>query len=1055
MICQKNTILAAVILAVIFLPGILKAQSVLSVSGTVSDETGEPLAGAMIASSDGKEGTIADINGKFSLQTFVGDEIKVSYLGFNEVKVKILDGRVLNVIMTSDISVLDDVVVIGYGTSTKKELTSAISSVKGEELNKVVGTSISGALKGKTTGMRIHNTSGAPGSQSVITIRGGSSINKSNTALVIVDGVETPLSSVNPQDVASIEVLKDAASTAIYGSRASNGIVLITTKSGSHGKTAVSANISYGYQEAYTRMDKLNSVEYLNLVRPALKRSPVADLLTAAHPAGVGNNAGSAFTTRYLKHAETLPAGWKWIYDPLYPNDPSKVLMFADDDLQDDVFKGGSVLNAHIDVNGGNERTKYMFSLGFVGDNSFTPDRDWNSFTLRSNISHQITKTLKLTSIISGQHVNAHPYGSESKIFSTGIHLAPTINTKLPDGSYTPGKDVNYQNPLYYIDNIKNTRNDIRLSSKLALEWEILSGLTAKAEGYYTAYIGNREYFEKKNVYNTLRDTNYYGDFDQTSQFDFTLNYKTTFGNGHNFSAMAGYSAIYWNLFSHSSNARGGTRDDVMTQNAASEFINITSSRSKELMNSYFARLSYNWKSRYMISLTVRADGSSKFARKNRWATFPGVSLGWLVTEEDFMENVDWLSILKVRASLGQTGNNGVGRYDYQGIWNSSTSYLGETSYIASDMPNNSLQWEKSTQVDVGLDLGFLKDRITLSVDYYDKVTNGLLFNVKMPDTSGFGSLDQNIGSVRFYGFEASLNATLIDTKKFVWDFNANVSYNMNRVLKLPENGNVNNQIGGLIFNDDQKWNCGGTYEGGRLGGIPGYIVAGILDTPEAAANAMYDERAGGWDPVTKTQVKGRKFAGDYEWVDRNEDGQITPKDQFVLGYLTPTTTGGFSTSFSFFNFEIYASFDYALGHIIYDRQVSLVNAGMQQGYLTPTKDMLDSWKQPGDAGKARFARYDVGDGESTGQWNHYRTSNMNVYKGDYLSFRELKVSYDFSALMKNRMKGLQLYFSGQNLYCFSGYPGYITEYSGSNRNLGDGNFPLPRVYTLGLNLKF
>lgn len=1033
------------------------SQSRFEIKGFVCDENGEPLIGASVLSKNTKEGAITNLDGRFSIASYVGDFLDFSFIGFEDVRVEIKDRSDIKVTMIQNVSILDDVVVVGYGTQTKKELTSAISQVKGEELNKVVGTSISTALKGKTTGMRIYNTSGAPGSQATITIRGGSSINKSNSALVIVDGIETPLSSVNPQDVASIEVLKDAASTAIYGSRASNGIVLITTKTGSKGKMTVNANVSYGYQESYTRIDKMDAVEYLNLVRPAMQRSPVSELLSGSHPAGIGNDASSSFSTRYLKHGEKMPQGWKWIYDPLYPNDPSKVLIFADNDLQDEVFDGGSVVNAHVSLNGGTEKTKYMVSLGYVGDNSFTPNRDWNSVTLRTNVTYSIRKNLRLVTNISGQHVSSHPYVGESKIFSTGIHLAPTIKAKMDDGTYSPGKDVSYQNPMYYVNSYHNERNDLRLSSKVGLEWDIIDGLTAKAEGYYTAYAGNRELFQKKNVYNTLRPTSFYGDFNQTSQFDFTLNYKKTFAESHNFSAMAGFSGIYWNIYTNTASAQGGTRDDVMTANVASEYTNVSSSRAKELMNSYFARVSYNYKSKYMVTFTVRADGSSKFAKNNRWAAFPGVSLGYLITEEDFMKNAAWLSNLKVRASVGQTGNNAVGRYDYQGIWSGGGVYDGETAYSPSDMPNYSLRWEKSNQVDVGLDMGFLKDRITLTLDYYDKVTNGLLFNVKMPNTSGFGSVDQNIGSVRFYGFEASLNAVIVDTKNFVWDFNANISYNMNKVLKLPENGNRNNQIGGLVFNDDQQWNVGGTYEGGRMYGVIGYKVAGILDTPEAAAAAMYDERAGGWDPVTQTSKKGRKFAGDYEWVDKTGDGKITAKDQYVLGYLVPTTTGGFSTSFTFKNLELYASFDYALGHVIYDRQVSLVNAGMQQGYLAPTRDMLDSWKEPGDAATARFARYDVGDGESTGQWNHYRTSEMNVYKGDYLSFRELKLTYDLSKVVRKhlRMQGLKIYLSGQNLYCFSEYPGYITEYSSSSRNLSDGNFPLPRVYTIGLNLTF
>lgn len=1035
----------------------LSAQGQNTITGVVVDESNEPLIGVSIKSTITQEATISDMDGQFSLKYNQGDELIFSYIGHEELSVKLTNNKPLSITMKAKQSELDEVVVIGYGTLSKREVTSAISKVKGSDLNRVVNTSISTALKGKTTGLRIYNASGAPGTQASITIRGGSSINKSNEALVIIDGMPGALSDVNPQDVESIEVLKDAASTAIYGSRASNGIVLVTTKSGSKGKPVINANLSYGIQSSSRKMDKLDAIEYLSMTRPALARSPYSNLLNSAHPAGTGNTESSSFSTRYLQHGEVMPSGWKWMYDPLYPNDPSKVLIFEDNDLQDEVFEGNNVVNAYLSLSGSNDKLKYMASLGYVGDNGYTPNRSWKTLTLRSNTVYNISKNLRLTSNLSGQRAVSNPYASESAIFSTGIHLAPTIRKRMSDNSYAPGKDAGYKNPLFIIDNIKNERLDYKLNAKVGLEWDITQDLTIKGEGFHNFDFVNREYFEKKNFFNSLRPANFYGNQNQRTQFDLTANYSKTINEAHKISAVAGVSTLYYNIYTNRALAEGSSRDDIVTLNTASVYNDAYSIRERERLNSAFTRISYSYMLKYMLGLTLRADASSKFADGERWGYFPGVSAGYVISEEPFMKDLGWLSLLKLRGSYGLTGNNSVGRYDYQGVWNTSDRYIGETSFTPTDMPNRALTWEHSNQLDVGFDIGILNNKINLGFDFYNKLTQNLLFTENLPNTSGFGSIDRNVGEVRFWGYEFLLDATVIDNRDFSVNIGANISYNMNKVLGLPDNGKYRNRMSGLEFADDYYAGVGGIAEGERLYGVIGYKMSHILDTDDDAKNAYYDERAGGWDPITKTYLKGRKTAGDYEWIDKNKDGKITAKDQYVLGYLVPTTTGGFNTSIKLKNWELYASFDFALGHVIYDRQVSLVNAMAQSGYLTPTKDVLDAWKQPGDASRTNVARFDINDSDNNGQWNFYRTSTVNTYKGDYLSFRELKVGYNIPAslLRKIKISSCQIYASGQNIYCFSEYPGYVTEYSGKGRNLGDGNFPLPKIWTMGISTSF
>lgn len=1033
-------------------------QNITDISGKVLDKNGLPVISAVVSVKNTTIATTTDQSGKFKLKCNIGSKVTIRSVGYNDQVIVANESKEYLIVLEESAYLLDEMIVIGYGTSTKREVASAISQIKGEDMNRVANSSLSTALKGKSTGLRVFNTSGAPGTQASITVRGGSSINKSNEALVLVDGMPSSFSSVNPQDVESVEILKDAASTAIYGARASNGIILITTKSGRAGKITIDGNVSYGFQNASQRIDRLNAQEYLTLMRPALARSPYSNLLAAVHPAGTGNGNTSSFSTRLLNSGEETPAGWLSMADP---NDPTRTLVFENNSLQDLVFAGGNIVNAYAGISGGSDRSNFRLSLGYIGDKSYTPNRTWNNLNIRSQYSYKLSDRITLSSNLFMLRTTSDPYASEPAIFSTGIHLAPTIRSQMPDGTIPTGKDRGYQNPMYIMDYVVNKRLDLRGSSKLGLEWRLLDELSAKFETFYEASYNHRDYFEKKHAFNNLRPARYYGGLNQVQQHDFSLNYNKTFNSVHKVSGVVGASYLHYNIYSYNAQANGSSRDDLTTLNSSSVYESATSSRERETLNSLFGRLSYNYKMKLLLSASMRADGSSKFAKGNRWGYFPGVSVGYVMSEEDFMKNsLSWVSLFKLRTSYGLTGNNSVGRYSYQGEWKPGDSYLGSVGFTPSTMPNYALTWENTKQFDVGFEFGVFKNRLNFDIDYYQKITDNLLFTDRLPNTSGFGSIEKNIGRVKFWGYEFSLNANIINARDFKWDFGGNISYNLNKVLKLPNNGNEFNRVSGLMYSGigrDTKSGVGGIAEGERLYGIIGYKVSHILDTDQEAAAAMYDERAGGYDPVTKTFKKGRKIAGDYEWVDRNGDGRITPDDQYVLGYLVPTTTGGFNTRVAYKGFELYLAFDYALGHSIYDRQISLINGGMQNGYLSPSREVLGYWQNPGDAANTKFARFDVEDGNNNGQWNHYRTSEMNVYKGDYLSFREMRFAYSFpTALLRNvKISNLQLYLSGQNLYTFTAYQGYITEYSGSGRNLGDGNFPLARIWSVGLSTKF
>lgn len=1047
------------IFLLIFLIGILACSKVsyaqqITVTGTVNtDDSNLGLPGVNVMLKGTSLGTVTDLNGVYKINIPEQRGILVfSMIGFQPVEEAIGNRSTINVTLKEDISSLDEVVVIGYGTESKKNLTSAIAQVKSEALNEVVSNTISGALKGKATGVRIYNTSGAPGAQSSITIRGGSSINKSNSPLILIDGMPGSLDNVAPQDVESIEILKDAASTAIYGARASNGIVLVTTKQGKANETRFTANLSYGYQQAGRKIDRLNSEQFLSVVRPALERSNYSSWLTLAHPAGTGNTDNSNFSTQYLNPGEAVPIGWKSMPDPL---DSTKTLIFEDTNVEDNLFTGGNVLNAYLSASGGNDRIKYMTSLNYTSDDSFVPNSTWQNLTLRANTSVAISSKLNLNTNLGFTRSYSNAIHNQANLFSRSVHLAPTLRSVMPDGSTPGGRDARFNNPLHTLENTVYKTNSMQFTGRMGLEWDIIEGLVGKIDANYNPRVSHREYFERSNSYNSNRPAEYYGDFDQTSLYEATLNYNKQLNEDHKIGVLLGASSLSYHLYDYNAKSQGGSSDNIITLNASSEYLGNSSTRAREKLLSAFGRVSYNYKSKLLFSGTLRSDGSSKFSKSNQVGFFPGASIGYILSEEKFLNDLSWMSFLKVRGSYGLTGNNSVGRFDYQGVWSISGVYNGQAASTPSSIPNEGLSWEKSLQMDVGIEIGLLEDRVSVNMDYYDKKTKNLLFSKPLPNTSGFGSIETNIGEVKYYGFEIGVNALLVDKADFNLELGVNASHNMNKVLRLPENGFDKNRIGGIRFTDGTG--VGGVAEGERMFGVIGYLPDFIIDNEEQAANAMYDFRAAGWDPATGKAIKGQKFPGDFEWVDLNGDGKITNNDTQILGHVVPTTTGGMHTKVTYKGFEFYILTDFALGHSIYDRQISLLNAYGESGYISPTTDVLDAWQAEGDAAKTDIPRFDVQDGSNTGQWNYYRTSTLNVYSGDYLAIREAKFSYSFNNKMleKLNLSSMQVYASGLNLHYFTKYPGYITEYSGSNRNSGDKNYPNPRIISLGLNLGF
>lgn len=1053
---MRNAFFIAFVMMIVC-SGAVLAQQQITVSGHVVDELGEPLTGATIMVEGTNQGTTTDIDGFYSIDISENGVLIVSYIGFERLRIQVNGRQNIDIAMTLTQGLFDEVVVIGYGEMSRRMLTTSISSIDSERIGGLPVPSVANAMQGKISGVRIsHGAGGEPGALADIRVRGGSSIGGSQSPLVIIDGMERALVDINPNDVESIQVLKDAASTAIYGARASNGVILVTTKRGVRGESIITFDASAGLAEANRRMDLLGAEDYLRLVREAAARSDSPQNLWRATPFGVGNDPSSPFSPRYLEEGETVPAGWKTMSDPI---DPSQTIVFQDNSMQDVLLRRAWEQNYSLTASGGTDNLLYSGGIGYTNTEGIAIGSQWERFSGRINVDFYARENLKLATNVNTTLSQTNTYQNFNHMFGRSLWLAPTSRIYMEDGSYAHGYNATYTNPLWFNDvhHFQDERRRTQLGT--ALTWDVnqIQGLRGTVRANYYIHQNEHERFEKANIYDSSRDTRWNLNDRRKKQVDGFLNYTRTFANAHNINLMAGGSYETDDLLRVRVRASGGASDLIRTLNAAPEMLQAYTDEEGEAMLGAFSRIAYNYDDKYLLSASIRRDASSRFAPGNRTGYFPAGSAGWVVSEESFFPDLP-VSMFKLRASYGQTGNVVSGLYTPFGEYSVGRDYGGQAGTYVVDMPNFSLQWETTTQRDIGLDVGLFRDRVVMTFDVYDRITRNLLFNTPLPRETGFNNIQQNVGSVKYYGWEFEIKSQIIENSQFQWDLDFNISYNMNKVLSLPDNGRAQNRIGG-VYNPATGVGVGGIAEGERLGAIIGYESAFIIDNWEQADNAHFDELASGYDPETGQYSPGRKFPGDMEWVDQTGDGRITQYDQVVLGYNLPHTWGGFTNNFSYGNFSLSMHLDFAIGHSILDETRRRGDANAIGGAATPTTDMLHAWREEGDyaAGRAKMPRLDWHDARHQG--NHHRDHDRVVHRGDYLSIREVALTYQVPQSISN-MFGISrssVYIQGQNLHYFTGYPVFNPEFEGRNHNYG-GNmaeFPIPRKIIGGISMSF
>lgn len=1033
-------------------------------SGKLKDANGEPVAGATVyLKSDPKKVFVSDVNGLFNIPlTRTGDVLVISNVGYKTQEIIVNENNLfVELFLETDASKLDEVVVVGYGTQVKRKVTSAVSKVDGKSLESLPINSLGDGLKGKVPGMSVNTSDHQPGENPTFRIRGGSSINMSNDPIVVVDGVVRDLSGINPNDIESVEVLKDAAAAAIYGARASNGIILITTKKGTSKTPQILFESSYARQSPAQQFDLMNAEDYLRYMRPAIAEGKFPQRnFQNGFSTSSANTDESMWTTRYLQPGETVPAGWKHMPDPL---DPTKTLIFEDNDFQKRFFSNSNWTNHYIGVNGATDGVKYSASAGYTNDGGIGIGTGYERFTMRGNMDIKITEKLNFITSYDYAHTEMEDYpGNKRNSVQRGLttpstHRLYNVATGLPEKGYngsTPTPDW-FE---YYNDRNQVTKRNT-ISGRLIYRPTKDLSFNASFTNFNRHTRGSS--FEKFNEYNAngIRPTS--ESFSELNRLTFQAygNYKKKI-NRHSFDVMLGTEYMSDRANNLSASVTGAASDKVPTLSAGSVYNAPSSGRTEENIISYFGRLNYDYNDRYLLSLTMRTDGSSKFMKGNQWGYFPGISAGYIISEEDWWKNAEFSNIInhfKLKGSFGETGNNGIGLFAATGSYSTSGRYNGNSAIITSVMPNAALRWETTKQLDLGFDAGFLNNRINLGFDYFRKVTHDLLFNQPLPNTSGYSNVTVNLGKVQYHGYEVSLSTTNIQTKNFTWTTSFAYAYIMDKVLELPDNGRDRNRIGGITLADGTAF--GGTAEGERLGRIYGYVVDRILETPAEAAAAMYDAQSNGFSPIYGTSVTGRKNVGDYEWVNRpgsskrNGEEMINDEDQFLLGYITPHTTGGLVNNFRYKNFSLNIALDYAIGHTVQNYLQERYFMGTFNYNYNLTNEVKKAWTKPGDNTKyAKFTANDADDGSR----NYSRVSNIFSEKGDYLAVRDVTLSYQLpkKILDKYKVKNAIAYVSGQNLHYFTAVTGVAPEIgTGSTYDTDYNPYPASRRIALGLKV--
>lgn len=1054
----------------------------LTISGQVTDDM-DVVIGATVKAVPGNVATVTDTDGNFKITVpSSAKSLVISYVGCKPKTVAISGRNNINVKLESDAQMLDEVVSIGYAKVRKKDLTAATSSVSGKELANVPVTSAAQALTGKAAGVNVITTSGAPGADINITVRGGTSITQSTTPLYIVDGfqMEDGLRNVDINDIETIDVMKDASATAIYGAAGANGVILITTKSAKAGKTEVSYNGYVSFSRLGKKLDLLGVEDYV-------KYQYEFQTLRGNENAFASIFGGSTSDADF--------------YTGAYSRIASEYGNRAGIDWQDEVFGSTGVAQTHnVNISGGTDKTKYMLSYNYTGEDGIMAKHGYYKNSIRAKINHELWKGVRLDFSSAFQSTTLEGGGSLGGTLKQTI-LQPVTGGARFTNEQLLGQDLsdeylalpgstNYDsnNPILNNNAITNEKFTRLFTVNAGIEFDILKNLTWRTAGSYQWKQTRTDYWDDGSTKTASSNASIYGYGSRNNaeatqwQITNTLNYSIDINKDHHISALLGQETTYWSTTKLNNEYRSFTDGNFgLNDVSMGTPYTWTSGKTRRGRVSWFARASYNYLDRYLINATIRGDGSSKFAKGKQWGYFPSVSAAWRISEEPFMKNLkSVIDNLKLRVGYGTAGNDNIDNNMYATEYGSGHYGINGSDYITlipgTTLGNENLQWEKTSTFNVGLDLTVLGGRLNFGIDWYNNTSNNLLIKNKIPSSTGYSYQYQNIGSIRNRGVEIVINATPVRTKNFTWTTDFNISFNRSKVLEIyGENSSTD------YFLQDYESRMGFKIEKGQpLGQFYGLVYDGLYTTADFNQNAdgTYSLKDGvaslkgsNRASVKPGDVKYKAINGD---TDDNGNPVWSTNDRTVIGNATPDFTGGWNNTFTYKGFDLSVFMNFSVGGDVFNMSTQrfigpyLANqnsiADMANRYT-----LIDPLTGKETTNLARLAELNPGEDNGSRMWNiseNNKTaisdySSYYIEDGSFLRISNITLGYSFPKkwLQKIFLQKARIYVTANNICTITGYSGYDPEVSASSSALTPGvdnsAYPRSKSWVIGVNLTF
>lgn len=1025
------------------------------ISGTViSDEDGSGLPGVTVLEKGTNNGTVTNLEGFYSIEVSDGATLVFSSIGYATQEIEVGNRSVIDLEMVTDAQALEEIVIVGYGTQRKKDLTGSISSISGDELTQASTLTFDQMLQGKVAGVQISQTTGAPGGNVNVVVRGISSITGGNQPLYVVDGYPigtggggsdmriggaafsasgmasltqnrvNPLAAINPADIESIEILKDASATAIYGSRGANGVVIITTKRGKTGVSEINLNVSYGVQEVANKIEMMNSQQYAQYLAEGRDNARVFAGGSANDPNEI--RSGAHKVRPEFRNPESISVNTDW---------------------QDVIFRTAPVQNYQLSANSSTDNMRMYFSGNYFNQEGIILTSDYQRFNIRSNIDADLSDKLTIGGSFSGSYgygrfpLTEGHYGLGG-VLMNALSASPTIPVYDDQGNYyfdqadvTDGLGF-LANVLSVLDGYSDNRKVADVLINTYIDYQISDGLTLRSTIGAT-YGSNVIKLWRSSAVPRYTNLNYPATAGVTKFATLnylnenTLNYKRILQDKHSFDVLVGFTSQKNSTDRMSAGASDFPTEYVSYISAG--IVNTgTHTISEWSMLSLMSRLNYSYDGKYLFTATVRRDGSSRFGQNNRWGTFPSFSFGYNISEEPFMEPLNFISNLKLRASYGISGNNAIGNYSHIGLLSSSTYVQNDQrmpGLVPSSLSNYDLTWERSKQTNFGVDLSMFENRISLTADVYKDHKTDLLLAVGLPAASGFTNSVQNIGDIENKGVELGLQTVNIKSNDFEWSSNITLSANRNEVLSLATEGD-------RIFNS----NVHVTEVGHPIGSFYLLNPIGVFkNEAELEGAALQHPRTG---------------PGDLKFEDVNQDGIINMDDRKILGDPWPDYTWGLENRFTFRNLTLRVSVNGQQGSYTYFQAATTIfNMAGVQNQMLLAENRWRSESDPGDGTVPRAIRsnYAMAFSQENGRF---------LFNSSFTRIRNVNLSYRLPENLVSRLpfSNLSMFVDILNLYTFTDYPGYDPESSTAGDNIAASGYdamtyPLPRTFTLGIQL--